>query len=79
MTSAMDIMEAQSESGCYFSLKNVKLCPKSSTEQKDTMNNIVSAFKLESGESIQFKGYVVRLDQKINLTDGQTEYAISVQ
>ena len=50
-----------------------------STEQKDTMNNVIRAFRLENGESIQFKGYVVRLEQKINLTDGQTEYAISVQ
>jgi len=43
------------------------------------MNNVIKAFRLENGESIQFKGYVVRLEQKINLTDGQTEYAISVQ
>ena len=50
-----------------------------STEQKDTMDNVIKAFKLENGQSIQFKGFVVRLEQRVNLTDGQTEYGISVQ
>ena len=50
-----------------------------STEQKDTMDNVIKAFKLENGQSIQFKGFVVRLEQRVNLIDGQTEYGISVQ
>jgi hypothetical protein len=65
--------------GFRKNLRIILVVDELSTEQKDTMNNVIKAFKLENGESIQFKGYVVRLEQKINLTDGQTEYAISVQ
>lgn len=64
--------------GFRKNLRIILVVDELSTEQKDTMNNVIKAFKLENGESIQFKGYVVRLEQKINLTDGQTEYAISV-
>jgi DNA polymerase III psi subunit len=67
------------EDGFRKDLRIILVVDELSTEQKDTMNNVIKAFKLENGESIQFKGYVVRLEQKINLTDGQTEYAISVQ
>lgn len=60
-------------------LRIVLIIDELSTEQKDTMNNVISAFKLGNGQGIQFKGFVVRLEQKINVADGQTEYAISVQ
>jgi hypothetical protein len=29
------------------------------------MDNVIKAFKLENGQSIQFKGFVVRLEQRI--------------
>jgi len=50
-----------------------------STEQKDTLTNVISAFKLENGEGIKFIGYVVRFEQRINLLDSKAEYALSVQ
>ncbi|WP_165251515.1 hypothetical protein [Paludisphaera soli] len=50
-----------------------------SGDQKDTIGNVISAFKLESGESIQFLAYIVRLHQKIQITDENAEYALSVQ
>jgi hypothetical protein len=50
-----------------------------SAEQKDTIGNVISAFKLESGESIQFLAYIVRLHQKIQIRDEGAEYALSVQ
>jgi hypothetical protein len=50
-----------------------------SAEQKDTIGNVISAFKLESGESIQFLAYIVRLHQKIQIRDESAEYALSVQ
>lgn len=50
-----------------------------SLEQKETLNNVINAFKLENGESIKFKNYVVRLVQKINIIDNSQEYALTVQ
>jgi hypothetical protein len=50
-----------------------------SADQKDTIGNVISAFKLESGESIQFLAYIVRLQQRIAITDQSAEYALSVQ
>jgi hypothetical protein len=40
---------------------------------------VVKAFKLENGSNIAFIGYVVRLEQKIQMVDGSAEYALSVQ
>jgi len=50
-----------------------------SDEQKDTITNVIRAFKLESGESIEFISYVVRLEQRIWFSDADAEYALSVQ
>jgi hypothetical protein len=50
-----------------------------SAEQKSTISNVVKAFKLENGSNIGFIGYVVRLEQKIQMVDGSAEYALSVQ
>lgn len=51
-----------------------------SSEQKSTIKNVVSSFKLASGESnVQFGGYVVRLVQKINIINNQSEYALTIQ
>lgn len=48
-------------------------------EQKDTMKNIINSFKLENRKGIEFVGYIVRLEQKINIVDSGAEYALSVQ
>jgi len=50
-----------------------------SDEQKDTITNVIRAFKLESGESIEFISYIVRLEQRIRISDADAEYALSVQ
>jgi hypothetical protein len=51
-----------------------------STEQKSTIKNVVSSFKLASGENnVQFAGYVVKLVQKINILNNQSEFALTVQ
>ncbi|MFN7714571.1 MAG: hypothetical protein ACK5QS_03700 [Pseudanabaenaceae cyanobacterium] len=50
-----------------------------SDEQKDTVTNVIRAFKLESGESIEFISYIVRLEQRIRISDTHAEYALSVQ
>jgi hypothetical protein len=67
------------EDGFRKDLRIILVIDELSTEQKDTMDNVIKAFKLENGQIIQFKGFVVRLEQRINLIDGQTEYGISVQ
>ena len=51
-----------------------------SSEQKSTIKNVVSSFKLADGNTnVQFGGYVIRLVQKINLLDNQSGYALTVQ
>jgi hypothetical protein len=51
-----------------------------STEQKSTIKNIVSSFKLANGEdNVQFSAYVVRLVQKISITNNESEFALTVQ
>ncbi len=50
-----------------------------SDEQKDTITNVIRAFKLESGESIEFISYIVRLEQRIQISNADAEYALSVQ
>lgn len=50
-----------------------------SDEQKDTITNVIRAFKLESGKSIEFISYIVRLEQRIRVSDADAEYALSVQ
>lgn len=60
-------------------LRVILIIDELSTDQKDTIGNVISAFKLENGESIQFVAYVVRLQQRIAITDERAEYALSVQ
>ena len=61
------------------SVKVILIIDELSTEQKDTITNVIRAFKLENGESTQFLGYVVRLVQKINILNQEAEYALTVQ
>lgn len=50
-----------------------------SIEQKETIKNIINSFKLDSGKGIEFLGFVVRLEQKINLINTNFEYALAIQ
>lgn len=51
-----------------------------SSEQKSTIKNVVSSFKLANGETnVQFSGYVVRLVQKINILNNESEFALTIQ
>jgi hypothetical protein len=50
-----------------------------SSEQKDTVRNVIKPFRLDTGESIQFDGYVVHLVQKINFGSTTPEFALTVQ
>lgn len=47
-------------------------------EQKDTINNIINAFKLENGK-IDFEGYVISLVERINIEDMNAQYALTVK
>lgn len=60
-------------------LKVVLIIDDLSSEQKETIKNVINSFKLENGKSIQFTGYVVRLTQRINTINHNSEYALSIQ
>lgn len=48
-------------------------------EQRETIKNVIQSFKLSNGESIEFNGYVVRLEQRLNIFDSDAQYALSIQ
>lgn len=48
-------------------------------EQKETIKNIIAAFKLETGQPIIFDSNIVRLVQKINFVDSNFEYGLTAQ
>ena len=50
-----------------------------SPEQKETIRNIISAFKLSEGQPIVFDSSIVRLVQKINFIDSNFEYGLTAQ
>jgi hypothetical protein len=50
-----------------------------STEQRETIKNMIQAFRLEGGIAVEFQAFVVRLEQRINILDQNAEYALSVQ
>lgn len=61
------------------SLKVMLIIDELSYEQKQTIGNIISSFKLESGKSVEFKHAVVKLVQKITVLNESNEYALTVQ
>jgi hypothetical protein len=67
------------EKSLRYNLKIILVIDGLTVEQKDTLNNIIKAFKLENDTSIQFVPYVIRLEQKIVEKDSDSEFAISVQ
>lgn len=50
-----------------------------SAEQKETINNIISSFVLESNKNVVFKSSIVKLVQKINLVNEDYEYGLTVK
>ncbi|MGG1671530.1 hypothetical protein ACIFOE_12925 [Paenibacillus sp. NRS-1783] len=50
-----------------------------STEQKETIKNVISSFKLEEGKHIEFIGYSVQLVEKIDVGKLTAEYALTIQ
>lgn len=61
------------------SLRVILIIDELSSEQKQTISNVIKAFKLDNGESTDFLAYVIRLEQKISVIDETAEYALSVQ
>jgi len=50
-----------------------------SYEQKETIKNIITSFKVENGNSAVFDASVVKLVQKITFTNQDYEYALTAQ
>ncbi len=72
-------IDKQITSAFQRTLKVILVVDELSTDQRDTISNVISAFKLENGESIRFLAYIVRLHQRIAITDELAEFALSVQ
>lgn len=62
-----------------YNLRILLVIDELTDEQRETIKNIIKSFKLESGNGIEFLNYIVRLEQKINLIDEESDYALSVQ
>ncbi|MGV2887172.1 hypothetical protein [Paenibacillus taichungensis] len=60
-------------------LRIILIIDELTTEQRDTIKNIIHSFKLNNGKGIEFLSYVVKLEQKINLVNADYEYALAVQ
>lgn len=67
------------ENAFKSSLRIILIIDDLSSEQRQTISNVIKAFKLENGESTDFLSYVVRLEQKIDIINESAEYALSVQ
>ena len=49
------------------------------SEQKDTLTNIINSFRLENDTGVEFVGYIVRLHQKIDVFSPDEEFALSIE
>ena len=67
------------ENAFKSSLRIMLIIDELSSEQKQTISNVVEAFKLDNGESTKFLAYIIRLEQKINIVEEAAEFALSVQ
>lgn len=50
-----------------------------SYDQKETIKNIITSFKVESGNKVEFDASVVKLVQKISFVNQEYEYALTAQ
>ncbi|MEL6670808.1 MAG: hypothetical protein AAFR61_01400 [Bacteroidota bacterium] len=62
-----------------FNVKVLLIIDELSTEQKETIRNVIRSFKLVTGDSVQFEGHVIKLVQRLSQTDHESEYALTVQ
>jgi len=60
-------------------LKIMLVIDELSVDQKETLSNIIGSFRLENNIGIMFSGHVVRLHQKICITNAAEEFALSIQ
>jgi hypothetical protein len=67
------------EEGFKNNIKVLLIIDELSSDQKDTIRNVIKSFKLINDESISFDAYIVRLVQKINILNTKSEYALTVQ
>jgi hypothetical protein len=67
------------ENAFKSSLRIILIIDELSSEQRQTISNVVEAFKLDNGESTRFLAYIIRLEQKINIVEETAEFALSVQ
>ena len=67
------------ENAFKSSLRIILIIDELSSEQKQTISNVVEALKLDNGESTKFLAYIIRLEQKINIVEETAEFALSVQ
>ncbi|ATX84224.1 hypothetical protein CU084_11280 [Bacillus velezensis] len=51
----------------YDNLRILLIIDELTPDQKDTIKNIIGSFKLSNGKSIEFLGFVVRLEQRLTL------------
>jgi len=49
------------------------------SEQKDTLTNIINSFRLENDSGVDFVGYIIRLHQKIDVFNSDEEFALSIE
>src|SRR6056297_1434786 len=47
------------------------------SEQKDTLTNIINSFRLENNSGVDFVSYIIRLHQKIDVFNSDEEFALS--
>jgi len=57
------------ENAFKSSLRIILVIDELSSEQKQTISNVVEAFKLDNGEGTRFLAYIIRLEQKINIVE----------
>lgn len=75
----ISIFEKKLREAFKSSVKVLLIIDELSSEQKETIKNIISSFKLESSADIQFDSSVVKLVQKINLINENFEYGLTAQ
>ena len=60
-------------------LRITLIIDESTQDQKDTLSNVVKSFKLDGNREIEFKSYIVRLEQQIGIVDKNASFALSYQ
>ncbi|CAM4452469.1 hypothetical protein U9M73_12065 [Paenibacillus phoenicis] len=60
-------------------LRIILIIDELTSEQNETIKNIINSFKLENKKSTDFLSFVVKLQQKIDLLNNTEEYALSLQ